>query len=100
MNKSRFGLAFLSLAWVGVAVVSVASAGTVTIASPANGVVVASPVTVAAQVDSTTCNSGFNHLQVLVNGVTSYTGDCAISAPISMPQGSDTLSVQAIRWDG
>src|SRR5262249_25582735 len=75
---------------------------TVTITSPANGATVTDPVTVTAYVDSTTCNSGFNRLQVLVNGKNLYNsgGHCSFSAAIAMPQGSDTGDVQAIRWGG
>jgi hypothetical protein len=74
----------------------------VTITAPANGAAVANPVTVNAQVDSKTCNSGFNHLQVLVNGTMAYMGGghCSISAPVSLPRGSDVLNVQAIAWNG
>jgi hypothetical protein len=102
MNKSLLGLTLFGSVYVGASTISVASAYTVTITSPANGVMVGSPVTVNAQVDITTCNSGLNHMQVLVNGNSAYQGgsNCAISAPVSLPQGSDVLAVQAIRWDG
>ena len=102
MNKLPFGIAFLSLVWLAAATVPLASAGTVTITSPANGATVTDPVTVSAYVDSTTCNSGFNHLQVLVNGIILYNscGHCSFSAAVAMPQGSDTVNVQAIAWNG
>jgi hypothetical protein len=102
MNRSLLTLALGICVCAGIVINSAASAGTVMITSPTNGTVVASPVTVSAQTDSTTCNSGFNHLQVLVNGITTYQGggDCAISAPVSVPQGIDALNVQAIAWDG
>jgi hypothetical protein len=95
MSESKSGC-------VSASTIPVASAYTVTIKSPANGAVVASPVTVNAQVDSKTCNSGFSHLQLLVNGTLTYKGNgsCSMSAPVSLPQSSDKLNVQAIRWDG
>jgi hypothetical protein len=98
-------LALSGLLFVGAASVStipVARAGTVTITAPANGASVTSPVTVAAGVDLTTCNSGFNTLQVLVNGVVSYNsgGNCSFSAPVAVSSGSDSVNVQAIAWNG
>jgi hypothetical protein len=74
----------------------------VTIASPANGSTVGSPVTVNAQVDGKTCNSGFGHLQILVNGALAYSGggSCSITAPVALPQSVDALNVQAIAWNG
>ena len=73
-----------------------------TIAAPANGAAVTNPVTVKAHVDPKTCNSGLNHLQVLVNGTMAYKGNghCWISASVALPQGSDALNVQAIAWNG
>jgi hypothetical protein len=75
---------------------------TVTITAPANGAAVTNPVTVNAYVDSKTCNSGLNHLQVLVNGTMAYknNGHCWISASVALPQGSDAVNVQAIAWNG
>src|SRR5215472_13092939 len=100
MSKLRFGIALFGSAWLAASTISVASAGTVTITAPDNGAAVTSPVTVNAQVDATTCNSGFNHLQVLVNGnIAQVSGNCSMSAPVSLPQGSDVLAVQAIAWD-
>src|SRR5262249_41899203 len=85
-----------------VSTIPVARAGTVTITAPANGTSVTSPVTVAAGADLTTCNSGFNHLQALMNGVVSYntSANCSFSAPVAVPSGSDSINVQAIAWDG
>src|SRR5262249_31564214 len=97
MQKSLLLLKLFFYICVGASTISTASASTATIKSPANGAAVASPVTVNAQVDSTTCNSGFNRLQVLVNGINLYNsgGHCSFSAAIAMPQGSDTVNVQA-----
>lgn len=55
-----------------------------------------------AYVDSATCNSGFNHLEVHVDGSTAYKGggNCSISAPVSVPQSADTIDVKAIAWNG
>jgi hypothetical protein len=100
MNKSLLRLTLFGSVCAAAATISPTSACTVTTTSPANGAVVTSPVTVNAQVDPTTCNSGFNHLQVLVNGNITYQGSCEISAPISVPPGSDALTVQAIAWNG
>src|SRR5262249_7917298 len=102
MQKSLLLLKLFFYICVGASTISTASAYTVTIKSPVNGAAVASPVTVNAQVDSTTCNSGFQYLQVLVNGnlASRGTGNCSISASVNLPQSSDTLNVQAIRWDG
>src|SRR5215467_3783922 len=102
MQKSLLWLKLFFYICVGASTISTASAYTVTIKSPANGAAVASPVTVNAQVDSTTCNSGFQYLQVLVNGnlASRGTGNCSISASINLPLSSDMLNVQAIRWDG
>jgi uncharacterized repeat protein (TIGR03803 family) len=73
-----------------------------TITAPANDAAVSNPVTVNAHVDSKTCNSGLNHLQVLVNGKMAYKGNghCSIFAPVSLPRASDALNVQAIAWNG
>ena len=101
-QQSLMRFTLLSSVCLAAPIISVASAGTVTITSPTNGASVTSPVTVNASVDSTTCNSGFNHLQVLVNGASAYKGggNCSISAPVSIPQSSDTINVQAIAWNG
>src|SRR5262249_48079152 len=102
MQKPLLWLKVFVYVCVGASTIATASAYTVTIKSPANGTAVASPVTVNAQVDSTTCNSGFQYLQVLVNGKTSNQEgtSCSFSPPVTLPLSSDTLNVQAIRWDG
>jgi parallel beta-helix repeat protein len=83
--------------------VGAAQAG-VTITAPANNASVSSPVTVSAYVDSNTCQKrGFNHLQILVNGARAYTGgskSCSINASVSVPPGTDTITVQAINNNG
>src|SRR5215469_17263416 len=102
MKENLLRFAMFSCFCIAAPAIFSACAGTLTITSPANGATVSSPVTVAARVDSTTCNTGFNHLQVLVNGTLTYqgTGSCSISAPVAVPQGSDALNVQAIAWNG
>jgi hypothetical protein len=93
-----------AIAWNGAvmaqSIISV-TVSTVTITAPANGDAVTNPVTVNAHVDSETCNSGLNHLQVLVNGKLAYKDNryCWISASVALPQGPDALNVQAIAWN-
>jgi uncharacterized repeat protein (TIGR03803 family) len=105
LPRSSDALNVQAIAWNGAvmaqSMISV-TLSTVTITAPANGDAVTNPVTVNAHVDSKTCNSGFNHLQVLVNGKMAYKGNghCWISASIALPQGPDALNVQAIAWNG
>jgi hypothetical protein len=102
MNKAMLWAAPFSFVCATVPNISAAAARTVTITAPTNGTAVASPVTVTANVDAKTCNSGLNHLQVLVNGILAYQGggSCAIAAPVGVSHGSDALNVQAIAWNG
>jgi hypothetical protein len=79
------------------------SAPALTLASPADGAHVSAPVMVDASVAESICDGGLNHLQILVNGSVAYadtTGSCHISVMQTLPAGTDTVTVQAVAWDG